>query len=572
MTVYETVDGVMTTVGTALLTPPFVWSANDRETGVRFLRGKGAGDSSHWIISDVRVSRQCRTPGTPLPVSATNTITIADTPTGATVNPLLRASVHDPHPTNVVTTALCSANITALRTGNAMEACPMKVGSPDGTRPTLGHSGAYSYNWAPLRHTLDHQKTMGIPLYFGFGGTPQVLGGGATPFTPTQCADPTILLTEAGEGNQVPSDFTQMGVIAADMAWEIMDYLASIDGEDPVGWGFWNEPDGTWQGTQLQHNQCFAAVCNAVKAVVPSVPFGGPEVSGVEAFTGSPGWVGSLIQYCAANTVDLDFISFHHYSGDVGFYRYAQAKVNAYVATYSYPKALSVNLTEWGWNSAHLYGAALYPFHDIANFWLNDWAASFDALALITGQEFGLDAMYYYAARESESSDGGFNATGLYSATKPWTPLNVMEVWRRLGNNVLTISDADLENGVKVLPTADGDGNPIILAVNHKYRMDRTTTVEATLDGDSFDDIVVLSHYVIDTDHSNYWDQGTGTGLLEMITVPTIDDGVLTFEMEPRSVHLFVMGEPVQVAETDAIYGISVSGGRPMLVQVRPNE
>ncbi len=432
LTMYRTVNGgTLATVGSATISAPFIWSANDRETGLRLLKGKN-GVSNKWVISDIRISRVCRTPGTAVPVSATNTVTISDTPTGDTINPLLRGSVHEPAVDNAVTTALCAANVGALRTGNAMEACPMKAGSTDATHPTIGDSGSYSYDWRPLDHTLDFYASMGIPIYFGLSGTPKILGGTHDPFTPTQCADSTYLITQAQENNQVPNDFAAMGVIAADMYQHIISYNASIGAPDPAGWTFWNEPDGTWQGTMSQHNQCFAAVCNAVKAADPTAYFGGPEVSTIDAVTDTT-WTSSLIQYCAANSVDIDFVSYHPYSGDVGGYKWAKTKVADYVTTYSYPRALDLIVTEWGWNSSNLYGSGLYPWHDVANMWFNDWAASFDASALVAGQEFGVEAMYYYAAQESETSDTGFNATGLYSETRPWTSLNVMEMWRRLG-------------------------------------------------------------------------------------------------------------------------------------------
>lgn len=114
---------------------------------------------------------------------------------------------------------------------------------------------------------------------------------------------------------------------------------------------------------------------------------------------------------------------------------------------------------------------------------------------------------------------------------------------------ILTITDSDLENGVEVLPALGADGNVRILVVNHKWRMDRTTDLEITLDGD-LADLSILSHYVIDAAHSNYYDQGSGSGVLETITVPTVTAGVFTITMEPRSVHLFVVGEAVVESST----------------------
>lgn len=103
--------------------------------------------------------------------------------------------------------------------------------------------------------------------------------------------------------------------------------------------------------------------------------------------------------------------------------------------------------------------------------------------------------------------------------------------------DLLTVSNKDLENGVFVQASKKDDDTVSIIAVNHKYRKDHFVTLDITLPA-SVVDGTVSTHFVVDATHSNYWDNPSGTGSLEQVTVPAIVSGVVTITMQPRSVHL----------------------------------
>ncbi len=80
-----------------------------------------------------------------------------------------------------------------------------------------------------------------------------------------------------------------------------------------------------------------------------------------------------------------------------------------------------------------------------------------------------------------------------------------------------------------------------ILVVNHKWRMERTTDLVITLPN-SVSGGANVTYYLIDAAHSNRYDVGSGTGVLQTVTAPTITAGTVTITMEPRSVHLLQFG------------------------------
>lgn len=100
----------------------------------------------------------------------------------------------------------------------------------------------------------------------------------------------------------------------------------------------------------------------------------------------------------------------------------------------------------------------------------------------------------------------------------------------------------DLENGVNLIAYRAASGQLRILIVNHKYRLERTTDLEINLPVSVSDEDSVV-HYVVDATHSNYYDTGTGDGTLETVTPPNIVAGKITITMQPRSVHILVVGD-----------------------------
>ena len=157
---------------------------------------------------------------------------------------------------------------------------------------------------------------------------------------------------------------------------------------------------------------------------------------------------------------------------------------------------------------------------------------------------------------------------GPVSTTNRWAPGNAFDVWGRIaGQDELEVTD-DLENGVRVVATTDNDGTTRVLAVNHKWRLDRTTDLTITLPA-SVASGAVTEYRRIDSETSSYYDTQTGSGELEIVNPPSVDGGTVTLTMEPRSVHLLTISPETE--EVSAVYGIAFVNGRPTFVQVRPN-
>jgi hypothetical protein len=313
LTLYENGTAVASRSG---LTPPVAWSATDKDSGFELLGKHGGGGSAAWTISDIRVSRKARTPGVARTVAAENTVTFTDTAAG-TVKQELRGGLHQYGSYQLGTINVPSVEAQAVpfvkvgRTDKFLSCTPIKAGAPDTDHPTLGHSGAYSYDWRPLDRQQEYYKRLGITPLLEFGSTPQILGGAAAPFTPAQAADVNRLPSASSYNKQVPTDFAAFATICADM----FHYVTVTRGDVVPRWSVWNEPDGGtnyWLGTQTQWFQLYAATVAALRAISPTVQVGGGDF--VDAFNGN--WVQNMMSYCGANAVPLDFISYHQYNGD----------------------------------------------------------------------------------------------------------------------------------------------------------------------------------------------------------------------------------------------------------------
>lgn len=84
--------------------------------------------------------------------------------------------------------------------------------------------------------------------------------------------------------------------------------------EEIETWFFevWNEPDlqgSFYLGTQGDYFKLYEVTAKAIKEVCPSLRVGGPATSGSK-------WVKRFVDYCVENSLPLDFVSTHQYSGD----------------------------------------------------------------------------------------------------------------------------------------------------------------------------------------------------------------------------------------------------------------
>jgi Glycosyl hydrolases family 39/Concanavalin A-like lectin/glucanases superfamily len=410
------IDGV--SKATHSMSAPFAWYGEDTK-GVGGLKTIAGSD---WTISDIKISRVCRIPASSVTVKPQSSVTFSDTSAGSTT-PDLYGGVHHFGTNSSDIAAGDTLKLKIARVGKLDSALPIKSGGTDVDHPTLGNSGSWSYHFGPADRLCQYFLDRGWKMYLSFGSCPQILGGGHAPFTTTQCNDSTVVGAENTVWDTtVPSSMANMGTICADIYHHMKNtYPTLVIEYVAIG----NEPSSSafWAGTATQMFQMYAAVANAIRAINGSQKVGGVETTDYES--NKSAWVQAHINYCGTNAVPLDFISVHGYEGDINFGARVLADTAGWAATAGIT-APKVTLGEWGWHAANTPGS-IHPFGD-SNFWMNDWAAAYDAAYLLACQAAGISAACIYQFGPSASSDTGWNGTGIIDATNhiPWASGNAL--------------------------------------------------------------------------------------------------------------------------------------------------
>jgi len=125
----------------------------------------------------------------------------------------------------------------------------------------------------------------------------------------------------------------------------------------------WNEPnlkDWFWTGTQEDYFALYEATVKAIKAINPAIRTGGPATSAVQ-------WLPQFLEYCAANSVPVDFVSTHTYPGDDQKMIFGQA--NKYPQYDVVPKAVALARAQ----------IDATPFKG-TELWLNEWSSDSPAM------------------------------------------------------------------------------------------------------------------------------------------------------------------------------------------------
>ena len=168
--------------------------------------------------------------------------------------------------TTPATERMAHGVIKVIRTGKLINATPIKAGGPDPAHPSMGISGAYSYDWQVVDRTMRYLQRLGVAPYLSVSSTPQILGGTAPPLSgPALRADRTF---QSAFNPQVPNNLQAWQTIVRDLAYHILnqDHI-------PVAyWSVWNEPNGGghfWAGTMAQYLSLYQATVNGVRSVDP---------------------------------------------------------------------------------------------------------------------------------------------------------------------------------------------------------------------------------------------------------------------------------------------------------------
>lgn len=479
------------------------------------------------VVSDLRISRTARIPARAMPMMGENVLTVMpDRPTGATVQQALLGGLHTLGGT--LSERMAAGKIKMLRTDKLLTATPMKAGGPDGGHPAVGHSGMYAYDWQVVDRTFDYLARLGVAAYISIDSTPRLLGGSVAPYTGPALTSSRSYLSQFSP--EVPNDMAAFRTIVEDLVYHVIrEKRYSV----PY-WGVWNEPDGTSQflkGSVADYLRIYHACADAVKAVDPNLKVGGPEIA--DQFTAARAYVKGLIQFCAQNSVPLDFVSTHNYSGDVASFQDFRTQVDQWTTLFGLRTPMELIVGEWSFSAMWWPGTG-YPPYKRYDYVHNDHMAAFMGWALVEMQRVGVVKGVFYLP----VADASAKVSSLMGASHPYVGLNVFDMWSRLGSTVLEQSLV-ADPAMRALSSIDAEGNVSILLANMHFRKGPDQVVTINLPGATAQSRV--THYVIDDRHSNLYDAGLAHAQLETVDPPVARGGAMEITVRSRSVHLLVV-------------------------------
>ena len=162
--------------------------------------------------------------------------------------------------------------------------------------------GKPEYNYMYVDVLFDYLQSIGMKPFVELGFMPQALASG-----------PQTIFWWRGNVTP-PKDYEKWGALIRNLT----EHFTERYGADEVKtWYFevWNEPNlspGFWSGTQAEYFKLYKYSANAVKSVNPAYRVGGPGTAGAA-------WEPEFIDFCAKNSIPVDFISTHSYGVKQGF-------------------------------------------------------------------------------------------------------------------------------------------------------------------------------------------------------------------------------------------------------------
>lgn len=523
-------DGVAVGTPATGCTAPAVWASIEASNGAGFsIVGAGETAAVGLALSDLRISRTARVPATAVTLKVGNVVSVeAATATGATINQRLRGGLHGyfkyPQGDGLSATAAAAAAgaVNVIRTDKMLTATPMKAGAPDATRPTLGNSGSYSYDWQVVDRTIDYIASLGAQPYISLDSCPQILGGSVAPFSGTNLT--TKIAAFSGFAREVPNDTAAFATMCADL----VHHCTVTRGDDIPYWGLWNEPsaNGTfWAGTKDQMFALYALVAPAVKAIDPALKVGG--LDGPTPLS----WITDLVAYCQTNAVALDHVSWHPYGGHPG-------QLQEFVALVDRAKTAAgwtggtIEIINGEWSSCSnigYFGSGYLPWRT-RQYGINDWAAANLAAWLIEQQRLAV-ARSIFVTPSAELGAEFYESTQLFNQTQAWATGNVYKLWARMGATVIQ-STVTAGPGIFAVASKDGTGKLWVLVSSLHYRPgDHRVVVK--LPGVAAGRVV--NALMVDDTHSNIY-QSTSADL-QTVTA-AIDSSAVTVDMKARGVVL----------------------------------
>jgi xylan 1,4-beta-xylosidase len=227
----------------------------------------------------------------------------------------------------------------------------------------------------------------------------------------------------------------------------------------------WNEPNIVfWSGTQEEYWELYNHSAKAIKEVDPWLKVGGPASAGGE-------WVKEILEYCANAKVPIDFVSYHGYSTDKGYfvggkpfeykgidYWRELAKANyEIVRSFDQENSLEIHVTEW-----NLTSRIWEPQHNTANGAAYCCQAINDVIPYVdTFSYWTISDIFREQGFPDKEFHGGFGLITIHGLRKPkyWA----FELLGRLKGQRIPVSITTPVKGVGSIATKTREGLYVLI-------------------------------------------------------------------------------------------------------------
>lgn len=471
---------------------------DDRAGGLRF--GGTDSGASGFEVSDIKISRTARTVGqTPTLKSLTGTLSIDATAVAGTVPADFLGYVHAfPEPV-VISQADAQAVGSVMRTDKLINVTPIKAGGTDGTHPTPGASGLYSYDWQVVDRSMAVLSDRGLKAWISVDSSPQLLGGSSPPFSGSQLT--SGYAWSGGYNYDPPNDATAWAHIAGDLVAHIRTLPVQV-----AFWSVWNEPDLSWTGTRAQFMTHYAATANAIRAVDSTTPIIGAEFS--DTLANVLAWASDLVAKHVATGCPLDGVTLHEYTGDIRSYTEARATLNAIESANGLtPGAIPIYWGEFNWSNRKLHpgSGSSDPLEDYQH--IRAFGASYDIATLLNAlEDGGLGGIAFYPFSQGDS--GGWVNAQLYGPNgEQRANYNALAALKTvLGDRRLSLT-YDLPPGVYAYAGKNtATGRIGLVFANHGWANHASRDVAVTITGAAGSRRIRT--WLVDPTHSSRYDAG----------------------------------------------------------------
>ena len=330
-----------------------------------------------------------------------------------------------------------------------------------------------------------------------------------------------------------PKDYDQWAALIQKITEHWVDRYGAAEVRE---WFFevWNEPNlkAFWTGTQDEYFELYSRTARAIKTVDAALKVGGPA-------TADNAWIQEFLDFCATNSVPVDFVSTHHYPTDafglpgadtVTQLQHAPRGGMKAQATKSRDESRGLPLyyTEWNISSN-----PRDPLHD------EPFAAAFitrvvmEGLGLAQGYSFWtFSDIFNENYFPSVPFHGGFGILNLHGIAKP--SYRAFELLHRLGTELMEVHGTHETVDAWAVRKA---GSITILMTNlamprHPVKKE---TVNFRLSGASSPRAAFIVR--IDEDHANprkLWQKMGEPEYLSPLQVSQLEaDSVLTWDAQP---------------------------------------